>query len=170
MAEKSPDTRSFTSVSDPTPLTTQQILREIASLKELFETRLDAMDKAILLLQQFTDRQPTTTAVAQSVECLRDLHDEKFNSIASRFNERDIRAEKMFSERKTAGEIAFTAYKDASDKSETFFTKQIDAMDAKITDLKERMQGLATWPMALAGMSVLIAFGSLVAIIIKLSH
>lgn len=148
-------------VPDPTPLTTQALFREIAALKELFETRLAAMDKGILLLQAFADKQPTTSTVAQSVEALAGLHDEKFSSIATQFKERDIRTEQSAKDSKVAVDAALQAAKEAvgeqnksnataMSKSEAAFTKLIDqmslsiqqltkAIDDKIGDIKDRL-------------------------------
>jgi hypothetical protein len=57
---------------DPSVLTTQQLVREIASLKEVIFTRLDGMDRAILLFNENITRVPTETqrAVATLKELL----------------------------------------------------------------------------------------------------
>ncbi len=47
-------------VPDPTKLTTDQLRRELAALREIIETRLDGMDRAIGL--QFTERDVRTAA------------------------------------------------------------------------------------------------------------
>lgn len=60
--------------ADPTPLTTQQLLREISSLKELWHLRMESQEKAVMLLQAFTDRQPTIAEVVAKFE-------EKFRGI-----------------------------------------------------------------------------------------
>lgn len=49
--------------SDPSPLTTQQIFREIASLKELVETRFVAHETAVKLLQEVVNKNPTVNEV-----------------------------------------------------------------------------------------------------------
>jgi len=49
-------------VPDPTILTTQQLQREVAALKEIIFTRLDANDKAVELLHADVTRVPTDRA------------------------------------------------------------------------------------------------------------
>lgn len=137
-------------VPDPTILTTQQLVREVGSLKELFETRLDAMDKAIVLLQAFADRQPTTTSVAHSVEALKELMEEKFAGVKTRIDERDIQNEKDARDVKSAVDSAFAAAKEAVGEQNKSTTKQIDGIyeayrantktvDDKIGDIKDRL-------------------------------
>lgn len=149
---------------DPTVLTTAQTQREVAALKELFVTRLEAMDKGIVLLQAFADKSPTTAAVAQSVESLEKLHAEKFKSIETQFKERDVRTEQMAKVSDLAVNAAFAAAKEAVGeqnksnalsiaKSEAATAKQIDGIlasittatktsDDKFSDLKDRLQAL----------------------------
>lgn len=54
-------------VPDPTPLTTQQLMRELGALKEIMQTRMDGYDRAIALLQAFADRQPTVGELAEKL-------------------------------------------------------------------------------------------------------
>ncbi len=101
---------------DPTILTTAALAREIANLKELFQTghndlrealqkqadanmsivgtRLAGMDKAIELLQQQTNQAPDF--VRDQVGQLRDLHGERFSSIDTGLEERDKRTAQSF--------------------------------------------------------------------------
>jgi hypothetical protein len=134
-------------VPDPTVLTTQQLLREVLSLKELFNTRLEAMDKAIVLLQSNADKSPTIAVVDQrltSAVCM----------MNSKFAEYDGRVEDMSKAATKAVDAAFAAQKEAITKSEAGFTKQIDNMggqmhmlqktlDDKISDIKDRLNGLS---------------------------
>lgn len=135
-------------IPDPTTLTTEQLLREIASMeavlgtrmaghKELFEIRFDGMDKAIALLQVITDRQPAD--VDRKVTALQTLHEEKFSSIQTQFRERDVRGEQSARDSKVAVDAALQAAKEAVGeqnkssalaiaKSETATMKQIDQM------------------------------------------
>jgi hypothetical protein len=144
---------------DPTVLTTQQLLREITMLRELIETRLDGMDKAIELLQTSTDRFPTI--VNDEIKQLQELHEEKFHSIAIQFAERDTRGEQTSRDSKVAVDAALQAAKEAVGeqnkssalaiaKSEAATTKQIDqigflintttmGINDKIEDIKTRI-------------------------------
>ncbi len=154
-------TRGSRPVPDPTVLTTRQLLQAVASLKELFETRLNAMDKAIILLQAFADRQPTTTAVSQAVDALAQLTNERFDNVRAQLHERDLRFDLASRDREQALSAALSAAKElvsvqnnsnniAVDKSSIATTRQIDSIvqrmenntktsDDKINDLKDRI-------------------------------
>jgi hypothetical protein len=146
-------------VPDPTLLTTAQVQREINTLKELVFARLDGMDKAVDTFNEGITRVPTDTD--KQIQHLRELHDEKFRSIATQFSERDTRTEQTSRDSKVAVDAALQAAKEAvgeqnksnslaNAKMETAFTKQIDtigtmiqtnmkATDDKINDMKERL-------------------------------
>jgi hypothetical protein len=148
-----------TPIPDPTALTTEALKREISALKELVETRLDAMDKAMELFSGNITRVPTDTD--KQIGHLKELVFEKFASVETQFNERDVRSERESKDNKVAVDAALSAQKEAAGaqnqsnavaigKSESAFTKQIDqintlitssikALDDKIDDLKERM-------------------------------
>ena len=151
-------------VPDPTLLTTQQLLREIFSLKELIFTRIDGMDKGITLLQSQADKVPSIAVVNASVEALRQYFEEKFHSISIQFTERDTRTESSARDSKVAVDAALQAAKEAVGeqnkssalsiaKSEAATTKQIDQIsliinattkgtDDKIDDLKTRLTAM----------------------------
>lgn len=172
-------------VPDPTTLTTAQTQRESAHTKELFDTRINAMDKAIQLLQAFADKSPTTAAVAQSVESLEKLHAEKFNSIQTQFKEKAVSDERSGKDTKDAVEKAFAAAKEAVAeqnkanamsiaKSEAATTKQIDGIlanivtatktsDDKFTDIKDRLSAIEGQKKGGSEMwSYVIAFGGII--------
>lgn len=140
-------------ITDPTLLTTRQILHEIATLKELvftklesghaehaliqavIETRLDGMDKATALVRELTDSLPRS--IDEKITALHQVHEEKFNSIQTQFRERDVRTDQSSRDQKVAVDAALQAAKEAvgkqnesSDKSiiksETSTSKQID--------------------------------------------
>ncbi len=147
---------------DPTVLTTQQLFREIASVRDILETRQDGTDRAIGLLEAAFDRLPAVITAA--VHVLQELHEEKFRSIEIQFKERDTRAEQTSRDSKVAVDAALSAQVKAVDaqniandraiaKSEAGFTKQIDqigtliqatgkATDEKIDDVKERLNAM----------------------------
>ena len=144
---------------DPSTLTTQQILREVSTLKELLQTRMEEMEKATALRLKAWEGEPAK--MRDVVGQLRDLHDEKFNTIRLQFQERDTRTEQASASSAQALAAALQAAKElvgaqgeasaaAAVKSETSFTKQIDqigtiiqtlekALDSRITELKERI-------------------------------
>lgn len=152
---------------DPTALTTQQLNREIAALKELVFVRLDAMDNATALFHANVTRVPTDTdRQIQHLQALMSetfaLQTEKFTSVQTQFTERDTRTEQTSRDSKVAVDAALQAAKEAVGeqnkssalaiaKSETSTTKQIDQIGALIntsvaginlliSDLKDRVQ------------------------------
>ena len=150
--------------SDPTVLTTEQLLRETASLREIveaqisgnrlvFEARLAGMDTALQLLQTTTDKQPVL--VDGKLGHLRVLHEEKFTSIQVQFTERDVRTEQTAKDSKVAVDAALQAAKEAVGeqnksnaasiaKQEAAFTKQIDQIVLLITSNNDNTEGKIT--------------------------
>jgi hypothetical protein len=177
-------------VPDPTLLTTEGIRREVGMLRELLETRLDGMDRAMALFQENITRVPTD--VDKQVGHLKALHEEKFLSIEVQFRERDVRTEQTSRDSKVAVDAALQAAKEAVGeqnrssalaiaKSETATVKQIDqqglliatatsGLNDKIDDLKARltlMEGrgsgmLASWAVAVAVFGMLLGVGGLI--------
>lgn len=78
-------------VPDPTVLTTQQLSVAIDNVTALFNAKLEAMDKAVLLLQQMSDRRPTVGEVALKT-------DERFNAFDIKFDGFDKRIVSMVEE------------------------------------------------------------------------
>ena len=182
---------------DPTVLTTQQLQREVGLLREVIDTRLDAMDKAITLLQAYTDKSPSIAVVDESVRQLEKLHSEKFKSVAQQFLERDTRTEQTSRDSKVAVDAALQAAKEAVGeqnksnalaiaKSEAAFTKQIDQIgtlistmskgfDDKIDDIKERLTirdghakgSVDTWAIIVGALG---AVGVVVTVILAVFH
>jgi hypothetical protein len=103
---------SRTPIPDPTALTTENLNREIAALKELVFLKINLLDS---------------------------VNTEKFHSIQVQFKERDTRAEQTAKDNKSAIDAAFNAAKEAVSKSEGTTVKQIDQFDGKINDVKDRL-------------------------------
>lgn len=118
---------------DPTILTTQALAREIASLKEIIFTRLDGMDKALNLLQAFTNRQPTIGELAASV-------DGQFKAIEHRLAERDVRFRDAAVANNAAVEAAFAAQKEVGKElnfaSSAAITKAENATNKELDSIK----------------------------------
>jgi hypothetical protein len=134
--------------TDPTRLTTEQMLREVTLLRDrvdyietsnkaLMDARFDSMDSAVKLLQDFANRQPTTEAIALEVAALGKLTETDIKGIETRILERDLRVEQTAQQVKQAVDAALQAAKEAVSeqnksnalamaKSEAAFTKQID--------------------------------------------
>lgn len=133
-------------VPDPSERTLQQSIAAVGALREIVETRLSGMDKAILLLQTWRDHVPLL--IAEAVAHLSGLQEEKFQSVEAQnsirfdgisiqFAERDKRTEQLSLADKTAIAAALQAQKEAAGatndsnsvaltKMENNFTKLID--------------------------------------------
>lgn len=179
-------------VPDPTVLTTQALLREIGSLREILEARMTGTERTVGLLQNhLNDRQ---SAINAEIVHLQKLHEEKFKSIQVQFVERDTRTEQTSKDSKVAVDAALQAAKEAVGeqnkssalaiaKSEAATTKQIDAIgaliattnkaiDEKIDDLKTRMNGMSGHTKGLSdGWGYLVAvIGIVAAAVAIMSH
>jgi len=165
MTEHEPLHRGFLPVPDPTVLTTQQWQREIATSREIVEGRISGLEKVSAITQATVDGLPGQ--IAKEVRHLRELHEEKFQSIKTQFAERDTRTEQTSRDSKVAVDAALQAAKEAVNaqqianaqaiaKSEAATTKQMDqtgtmvsamekSMDGKIGDLKDRLMALEAY-------------------------
>jgi hypothetical protein len=156
---KFPDFHRESLKTDPTALTTQQLIRSLAALRELLETRMDGTDRIINLMQK--EHEQMKTVIKEDVGHLKTLNDERFNSIHLQFNERDTRTEQTSKDGKVAVDAALQAAKEAVGeqnksnslaigKSEAAATKQMDQINLtiqttsanlndKIDDVKARL-------------------------------
>jgi len=109
-------------IPDPTVLTTQALLREVAALKELSDTKFEAIDKRLDILS--TTLATRDTAIATASQHLRELMfselekvkivaDEIFQRIDVQFVERDKRTEQLSLASSTAIAAALQAAKEA---------------------------------------------------------
>ena len=107
-----PDAPDWRPVPDPTLLTTQQLLRELAALRELLETRINALDR--LLSRRMDDADKAISAALAS-------------------------AEKAVTKAETSAERRFEAVnefrKTLSDQASTFIPRgEYDAANAAVAD------------------------------------
>ena len=160
-------------LADPSPLTTAQVQREVASLEKLLEQRIDSIEQAVKVAHENLVRVPTDVDKAighlrETIEGKFDtvrqaflIHLEKFASVQTQFQERDVRTEQTAKDSKVAVDAALQAAKEAvgkqqeaSDraiaKQEAATNKQLDqvvtliaanfkALDDKNSDLKDRV-------------------------------
>ena len=164
---------------DPTVLTTENLRREIANLKELQDRRFEDMSIAIKLAQSITDKMPSL--VDEKVLHLSEVMTEKFAKVNNQIVERDVRTDQRAGDIKVGVDAAFAAAKETAGKSEAGFTKQIDGLvviidtknknsEDKIESLKERINSIENrakgagdlWGYVVAAAGILIAFGALV--------
>lgn len=164
---------------DPTILTTENLRREIANLKELQDRRFEDMAIAMRLVQSISDRVPAL--VDEKVSHLAEVMTEKFAKVNNQIVERDVRTDQRAGDIKVGVDAAFAAAKETAGKSEAGFTKQIDSLVAiidtknknsedKIESLKERVSSIENrskgagdvWGYVIGAAGILIAFGALV--------
>jgi hypothetical protein len=127
-----PDVLTNVPIPDPSALTTEQLHRELASLKAQIEIRLDGMDKASQLLAANVSRVPTDTD--KQIDHLRGLHSEKFASVQSQF--RDLATLAAASEKAatTAVNAALQAAKEAVASQNTANSAAITKSEAATAD------------------------------------
>jgi hypothetical protein len=157
MSAPSQDPHSIT--IDAARLTPSQLYRELTALRELIETRLDAIDTATEIFHDNLVRVPTD--VDKQIAHLKELHDEKFKNIEMQFRERDVRLLEEANSTRRAVDAALAAAKEAVTaqntsnvasiaKSEMAFGKELDGIkaligsnnksqDEKIGDMKSRL-------------------------------
>jgi hypothetical protein len=164
MATETDLPRSLVPIPDPTAITTQQIASTKQELREEFRAllavsqtlsaserntlivRLDAMDKASVILSENITRVPTLldreiTRVVDMLARSEQLMDEKFTAVAQQFRERDIRSDQDKSASGTAISAALSSLKElialqntansaAIGKSDASTIKQMDGIVA----------------------------------------
>lgn len=128
----------------------------------VLEQRLEGMDEATRVLDKTVTRTPT--AIQEQVGHLRGLTEERFNSIATQFKERDERQQKESQSNKVAIDAALTAQKEAVAEQDKGNQKAISkaefatadtiakltqlfdtnhkALTDKVDDLKDRITGM----------------------------
>jgi hypothetical protein len=136
-------------IPDPTSLTTQQLIRETSALKELMSTRLEGMDRAIVLFNENITR--VSTDADTKITCLREFILEKFEttaqkfeSIQTQFKERDIRVEQTAKASKEALDAALQAAKEAVGKQNDSFAQSINKVEAAFTKQMDQFGVLLT--------------------------
>lgn len=142
------NTDGWKPIPDPTVLTTELTLREVANLKELMEAKIGAAESAIDRIRERLDTRHAE--IREGMQTLQAFFDEKFESISIQFEERDKRQDQGSSSDRLAIAAALQAQKESMGKTEASFTKQLDALqmvmnniakasDEKIDDLKTRV-------------------------------
>lgn len=142
-------------VTDPSSLTTAQLLREVNSLEKLVTQRMDAIERAVTVAHDNFFRVPTdmqkavgnvTQLMDGKLTTVREtfsVHLEKFSSVERQFAERDVRTEQTSRDSKVAVDAALQAAKEAVGeqnkssalaiaKSDAATTKQIDQLGTLI--------------------------------------
>lgn len=140
---------------DPTLRTLDVVARDLASLQKLIEARLDGYDKAILLLQNTTNRSPTPAELGIDIAAFKELVIEKFKGVTDSIQQRDVRLGQAEQAAKDAVTTAFTgsekavaaalqaakeavgaqseSFDRATTKAELATTKLLDALSVQIS-------------------------------------
>jgi hypothetical protein len=119
---------------------------KIASLRDIMDARLNAMDRASVVLADNVNRVPTL--LDRETSRLTELFDEKFASTQTQFKERDIRTDQDKIAASTAVTAALTALKEmialqntsntaAISKSEASVITTLDSLNRIISSTKE---------------------------------
>lgn len=142
-------------IADPSYLTTAQMIRMIQAERDwtmaqlaIRDQRLDGIDRATEVLNETVTRTPTI--VQTEIGHVRELLEEKFQSVERQFSERDVRFEAGNAANQKAVDAAFAAQKElgaaqnasntmAIDKSDAATDKAIGALDGKLDDIRERV-------------------------------
>jgi polyhydroxyalkanoate synthesis regulator phasin len=119
-------------IPDPTKLTTDAVAAAKAEIEKLFDEKLSGS---------------------------RQLISEKFEGVKTEFTMRDIALAAAFKAAEAAVKQQNESNTLAIDKAGTAFTKQIDGLDEKIDDLKERISALAGRNWAAVGAYIVGALG-----------
>ena len=132
---------------DPSKLTTEQLYREIASLKEVIFTRLDGADQALELSTSHLRDHPGL--IEKAVQHLEDKLGARMNGMDAIRNEKFAGIQMQFQAARDAAEQHNRAAAEAISKSDASTEKQIDALgnlfnnksaatDERITALTDR--------------------------------
>jgi hypothetical protein len=120
-------------IPDPSLLTTEQLRRELAGLREVLETRLDGMDVATHAVTASQAREAETARVTGQyiladlerrlaalreiltgrIEQVTEVTAERFSAVAARFTERDTRTEETAQQSRISLDAALAAAKEA---------------------------------------------------------
>jgi hypothetical protein len=134
-------------IPDPSSRTDALVDNSIRALREVIEERFRGMDKAIDLVAQAANKLPSAAQI--DIANLRELQNEKFNSLINRIKEGDERASRIEKDTASAVKTAFDAANLATSKTEAgvnrieaFLTKQIDQIFAQGMTNANRIQVL----------------------------
>lgn len=147
-----------TPTPDPTILTTEQLIRAIGNERDLTDAqldvireRLDAIDKATVLLNETVTRVPT--AMQTEIGHLGQVVDQRFASVDQRFESNDVAIHKEA--RTTADALATQA---------ELFRSTTDGLQNQVLDLKDRLNRIDG--MKAGGQAVYVALYALAAFVL----
>lgn len=142
---------------DPTARSLDALYREVASVREVFDTRLDSAKEREAtgfanVEHQFEmlNRERTGNFEAlrerfdDRVARLGDVHAERFASIATQFKERDTRSERESRDNKVAVDAAFAAQKEAAAAENKSNREAIGKSEAATSEKIDKLNELFT--------------------------
>jgi hypothetical protein len=136
---RDPATGQNIPIPDPSVLTTQNLDREIANLREYLLSQIVNLADDLERFASGHDREHRDV-VERAVSHVRELNDERFKGIQLQFAERDVRAEQAFKASTEAINAAMAAQEKAIIKSEIATAKQIDAIAEVIESATKALQ------------------------------
>jgi hypothetical protein len=132
-------------VPDPTSLTTDQMRREVAGLKELLTIQIEAIEEALALRIDEVARYPQR--VSDEVQHLRDLHDRDIQGVRQQFNERDTRTALAAEHARTAIDAALAAVQDTGESYQRQASSMLETALRSVNELRlvhnEKFAGIA---------------------------
>ena len=116
---------------DHESITTEQLSRELEAVRDLFNHRFLAYDKAIDLLQKQADKSPSIAEVDLSVKHLKELMEALFESVGQKFEGNAIALAAAFAAAKEAVSEQQKSNTTAISKSETWTSEQLKLLQAQ---------------------------------------
>jgi hypothetical protein len=107
------------------------------SLRELFDARFEETGKAVRLLQEDSNRQPTANVLEERIKAMAREMDLRFSEMEKRNSAVAVSDQKSI-------DVALQAQKEAAAKSENAVLQAIGALETRLNDTKEtllRMEG-----------------------------
>lgn len=121
-------------VPDPTVLTTESQKQSVQALRELIESRIDGMDKAVLILQSTVNRSPTIGETVARMDETFELLETKISNNSDKL----LVSEKNFAQKMAEAEISRVS---ALDKAASSITAGLDKAEKQLQASLDRIQG-----------------------------
>jgi hypothetical protein len=137
--------QNFIPIPDPTKLTSELIEKETIRLKELFDSKIEAVRSTVMARMDEQDRARATlrrdieaafTHTDEMVSGLRHLHETRFDEREKRFHESDKASHAAIDAAFAAAKEAVAQQNNTTNlmmlKNENMFSKQIDSLGSEI--------------------------------------
>ena len=142
---------------DPTERTIEQSKLADENLKELMMTQVAALTRDLDRIQQAVNAFPEL--MKTKIDTLKEFFEEKCTGVGMQFTMRDIALAAAFKAAESAVKSQNESNTLAIDKAGTATSKQIDGLDEKIDDIKDRISELGRKDWATVGAYIFGAFG-----------